>query len=247
MAFLRRGLLSIMVIGSVGAVVGSPAFATPTLTGSTGTAIGGGAVAPFVTPSASTRSLFTARSTNAVLKIETVGGVLVATITCRTNVLSGYVSTTHTRIRITSLSFGDGGMADDCSMRTGLGNGPVDRDHITCVVGSNMPWYLNLKTAAGAGTVTATTSCAFTFTMPPGSSCRVTLDAGQSFPAQYSSSGRSFAVISFGGSSSFTLTLTNISTCGLFPIGSYIGTLTGTYPITPDTRRDSVPILTSAS
>jgi hypothetical protein len=141
---LRTGVLVAMVLVSALVVVTSPAFATPQITASSGTEDGrrphdGRAVAPFITPSTNTRSLYTGAATRPVLTVPSLAG---ATVTCDVSNVSGYATTTHTQFRITSVSF-----SRNCVTNP---PGRVDNDPISCAASSNRPWLLHVRTVDAA-------------------------------------------------------------------------------------------------
>jgi hypothetical protein len=240
MAPLRNGLLLALVVLSAAVVVASPAFATPNLTASSGT----GVATPFITPITSTTSPFTARSTSVRLTIDSVR----ATVTCNPAQMSGYVAATHTQAKVTSVSFGNG-RGRSCTVTTPFGSGTVDRDYISCNATSARPWSLHIRRqfpgsfTSWDGTLNATTSCSFVVTAPRGSSCDITIPAGQSISARYTNE---FSLLEFDATSSFQVRVRNISGC-LIADATYAATLTGIYPVRPDTDLDLTPQVTEES
>jgi hypothetical protein len=211
-------------------------------------------VSPFITPITSSTSSFTAQTLDDTrLNIDALGGF----VRCRTAIASGYVDTTHTQARITSLSFGDtnGDALTNCSVG-GPAAGTVDTDGITCTATTRAPWLLhvraadNRRTDSWTGTINTTSSCTFIITGAIGS-CRISVDAGQSIPVRYTNT-RSRIELSTAAdrASSLTVTITNISGC-LIPPGSYTATFVGIYTITTDTPTDRrlgrTPTITAAS
>ncbi len=242
--FTRSALVAlILVVAAV--IVASPAFATPRLTTSTGNA----AVSPFITPITPTTSSFTGRSSDSVLAIDLPLG-LSARVQCRTAIASGYVSTTHTQARITSLSFGDGGgdSLTNCVVRTPFGDGTVDRDSVTCTATSRAPWHLHVRSTPDGGrswdgTVNTSSPCTFVTTAPRASSCRITVDANQSISARYTNAN---GTLELDRTSVLVVTVVNVSGCRISD-GSYTATFTGRYTIRPDTRNDARPTVTAIS
>ncbi len=176
---MRKALKVVVLVGLVGSsvlVVGSPAFATPNLTASSGNA----PVAPFITPSTSTRSQVTVRSTDPRVSLPSLG----VTMTCRTSSVSGYSSTTHTQLRLTSLSFGDDQTpaANSCILNSGSVVEPI-----TCTATSARSWSLHVRSIISGGgargsasmTVNLTSGCVLTMRLPIGTQ-QVTIDPNQS-------------------------------------------------------------------
>jgi hypothetical protein len=179
MKSLRHGILLALVLVGTAVAVAAPAFATPNLTASSGT----GPVAPFITPMGNTRnSSSDAISTNFRYTIGTIA------FQCRTASLAGYVTTTHTQMRITSARFGDG-RGGTCTSNIGLG---IDGDSIAGS-SSARPWHLHFSqigagNSSGTGTLNLSTATSFTLTLG-GIQCEVTWPAGQSLAMSYAFDG----------------------------------------------------------
>lgn len=243
MSAMKRSVLIAFALLSAVVVVASPAFATPNITASSGTR----AVAPFITPITSTRSQFTGSARDTRLTIDAV----FSTIECTTTIVSGYVDTTHTQARITSLSFGNRS-GRDCVVRTGLGSGTVNADEITCTATSANPWLLHMRARNGAsttswdGTINNTSSCSFAITVG-GSTCDFTIPAGQSIAVRYTNTRARLEVSALSSrTSSFLIRVRNFSGCSI-PDGIYSATIVSTYIIRVDTARDRAPTVTAAS
>ncbi len=223
---------AILVLGVV--VIASPAFATPNLTASSGTR----AVAPFLTPSTNTSSQFTARTTFITLRIPSIN----SGVDCTAGLASGYVSTTHTQVRVTSLQLGDGS-GRSCMTSWAGARGSVDGDQITCGASSASPWFWHFKavnagTRSASGTVNFITTCTFSINIA-GNICTFTWDRGGSAAFNYTPPAGLLVV-----DGNIMVTLRG-ATCP-FP-GSALGTLRATYSLRPDTRRDTIPIVTAGS
>ncbi len=240
---LRGIVLAMGVAVLTVVVVVAPAFATPNLTASSGTR----AVAPFITPITSTTSSSTGRSSDFSASIDG----LATTLSCRTTILSGYVGTTHTQVRITSLSFGDGGadVLSNCRVTTPIGNGAVQGDRATCEASSASPLFLhvrnedprirgswNFSLGFGFG------GCLFPVVIGLGV-CRISVDPGGEITLVYTTTTKQFQ---FTSNASVAVTVRNVINCPI-PSGSYVATVTGGFGYTPDTRRDSAPTITVAS
>ena len=172
----RSGALMALVLVSALVVVASPAFATPNLTASSGTrnlepAHRAGAVSPFITPSMNTRSEVTAYSTDSQLSLPSLG----STVRCETSNVSGYVSITHTQLRITSATF-----SRNCTV---VPAGRVDNQPISCDANSIRPWHLHVRDVragnSASGTVNLTSSCIVIVTIS-GTTSTITIDGNQS-------------------------------------------------------------------
>jgi hypothetical protein len=251
---MRRSFLVAMASVSVLVAVGSPAFATPNLTDSSGSS----PVAPFITPIGTTRSQFTGRSSDSSFFIPTIAAV----IECRTAIMSGYVGSTHTRARITSLSFGNRS-ASDCDVRVSDGafSGVIVGDEITCLAAgdaSTRPWFLHVTSnpSGGSATVTlnvppATAANTCTFTVRIDSmrrECRFSFANEQSIRGSSYTNGRSQLVI-FDNTVQATSSDGPARTCGI--IGPVRVVFRGTYTFSPDTATDKrnhvTPTITAAS
>jgi hypothetical protein len=187
MMSLKRSVLLALMLMSVVVVAASPAFATPNITASSGSR----PVSPFVTPIGNTStSSSDGLSTDSRLSI---GGTDVA---CRTANARGYVDVTHTNVKLTSVTFGDG-RGGTCSA---TGGGRVDGDSIDGGATSARPWHLHVRTVDAAtrsatGTVNTSSAVTFVVTVPiAGASCQFTVPAGQSVPAVYTFGNTSLAV-----------------------------------------------------
>ncbi len=250
---LKGGVIAALVLVSALVVVASPAFATPNITASSGTRSGDihrdGAVSPFITPSTNTRSQITARSTNSRFSLPSLG----TTLACRTSSVSGYASTTHTQLRLTSVSFGDDQNpgASNCTATGGTLAEPI-----TCTATSARPWFLHVKNiisgggarGSASGTVNLTSSCVVTVRLAGLGTQQVTVDANQScIGGAATDNTYTWDTTSSPVRSSLsvrcrlrvTIQPINITTTGsLFE---------GDYTARPDTVRDPVPSVTLAS
>ena len=174
MKSLKKGALAALVLVVALVVVAQPAFATPRLTTSTGTA----AVSPFITPvSADSRSHSTFTAGRTSLSISALG----LSVTCLTSSGSGYVPATHTRFAITSLSFGTG-VAGDCVTTPA---GSVDGNRVHCDVNTRTPWYLHVTSVVGVSSqgaveIANNARCRFVVTLGALGSSTVTIEPGQS-------------------------------------------------------------------
>ena len=231
MRTLKSGALVALVLVSALVVIGSPAFATPNITASSGTR----AVSPFITPIGSTRSQSTAQAGSTSLSIAALG----ASVTCDRAVTSAYVDTTHTQLKITSLSFGTGRVGSCVTTPAGS----IDGNQITCTATSTNPWFLHVRSVAGnssTGTVNITSTCRFVATTSALGSLTFTVDANQSCIAgpgagvRYTSATRVLDV-------TCTLTVT------VRPLGSFTANFSGVFNVRPDTRRDAALTVTLAS
>jgi hypothetical protein len=143
MKAIRLGALVALLLITAAVVLASPAFATPNITASSGTVNGesahrAGAVAPFITPSGDTiRSSITFTGTGSSFRIGSFSVTCVVTG-------SGYVTVTHTQVRITTISF------TGCTDTFG-GRPTVDSSCANSVT----PWFLHVKTL-NAGSSTGT-------------------------------------------------------------------------------------------
>jgi hypothetical protein len=244
MRSLRKVLLIALALVSAAVIVAAPAFATPNITASSGNDStrphSRSAVAPFITPSTNTSSQFTARSTNAVLSIPSIG----SSVSCAVASISGYASATHTQVRITSMTFGDGSGGSCVTGWGGGGGGSVVGNRIACGSSSATPYALHLRTfnagtRSASGSINLTTPCTYIVTIG-GSQCTLTYDRGQSIAATYTFA--TFGSLVVDG----TMTLTESGGGCLFP-GSFRAALTATYTLRPDTRTDTIPVVTAGS
>jgi hypothetical protein len=242
MRTLRGRLTVALVLVSALAVVASPAFATPNLTASSGTDTAVPhlrAVAPFITPSGSTRSSYTGQSSDTAVSLPLLG----ATVSCTTANLSGYVSSTHTQMRITSLSFGDGG---SCTMRP---VGTVDSVPITCTASSGRPWHFHVRSVNGAsrsasGTINTTSSCVISLTVS-GRAITTTVDSNQSCRPAGTGLANHYTWTGATGSLVVNCRVTVTVTGALR--ASTTATLTGTFTFRNDLRLDPILTVTSSS
>jgi hypothetical protein len=150
---LRNGVLVALVLASVAVGIASPAFATPRLTTSTGTAVrpDNGAVSPFFTPIG--RSEGSAITITDVypfgqgwsFKARTASGTTLRE-TCSRVRASGFVGPTHTYIRISELEF------TECKI-DGLNIPSVAQ---VMGVDSETPLRIHLRRSAGASSWDAT-------------------------------------------------------------------------------------------
>ncbi len=251
---LRIGVLVGLALSSV-LVVGSPAFATPNITASSGSdgrrPHDGGAVAPFVTPSTNTRSQATIRSTDSRWALPSLG----TTLACRTSSISGYSSTTHTQLRLTSVSFGDDQTpaASNCTMTGGSLQEPI-----TCTATSARPWFLHVRSivstsgerpsairGSAAMTMNFTSACVMTWRLPIGTQ-QVSIDANQScFGSAATDITYTWTTSTRVGSLSircrFRVTIQPIN------ITTPNSIFEGTYTVRSDTSRDPLLSVTAAS
>ncbi len=236
MRLARNSVLIIVALAFTLVTLTSPAFATPNLTASSGSS----AVAPFVTPITNSRSQYTFRAQNVSIPLMTVN----ETVTCAASAFVGYVDTTHTNVRITSLSFS--------MCRVDSGNGSVDNNGtITCRASTTKPWFLAIRTvdaarrsASGSINIPAASDiCEFTVTIFRGVSIKVGFDPAQSCLPVARSSGNTYT----------WATRSLQITCGMRITVSGAIAFTGTTPISgtftgrPDTARDGSLIITAAS
>jgi hypothetical protein len=239
MRAVRSSVLVALVLASAIATVVSPAFATPNLSASSGTS----AVAPFITPVTSTTSLFTGRTGDLVMSIDSLG----VSATCRTSVVSGYVGSTHTQARLTSIVFGSGARGD-CSVRTPGGNGTIDNDRVSCAVNSTTPGFFGVQNLIRGVSWQAWMwmNACFYFTTVGGMSCRVDVP-GQWVIGTFTSNRSQIELSNAAtpGSSSSQVSITDVRGCLL--TGRFTGTIAATFVVRPDTRRDSLPTITAAS
>jgi hypothetical protein len=246
MKAFRGSVLAALVLLSALVVVVSPAFATPNLTASSGNdlplsgAHSRAAVAPFITPSTNTRSLYTGLSTDSSFSIPSLGAVL----TCREAHVSGYASTTHTQIRLTSVSFGN--IADSRNCTSNIGT--IDVQPITCTATSRVPWYLharvaNAATRSASGTVNLTSSCTIRMTIG-GAAQVISVDANQSCRVGARSTG---VFYTWTAPPSILVDCEVQSTLRGVVTASAATQFRGTYTIRPDTRRDATLTVTATS
>jgi hypothetical protein len=243
MKALRSSVLVALIVVSAAVVVASPAFATPQLTASSGNdtplvgAHSRAAVAPFITPSTSTRSQYTARADRATtLNLAAIGFV----ISCTASRASIYVSVTHTQARVTDLTF-----SGTCT--TNFAGSRVDTNPISCVTDSNRPWYLHVRTAGNpdsTGSVNINGSCRLVVTFGGGSSATITIDANQSCTRGIPANGVVFTQVTQSLAVNCDLRVTIVG--GPLP-GSFTGNFTGLYTVRPDTARDARITVTARS
>jgi hypothetical protein len=207
MKAMRSSALVALVLLTALVVVVAPAFATPNITASSGTR----AVSPFITPIGSTTSLSTARGTNLTIAVPALG----STVSCDQATVSGYVDTTHTQMKIISMSFGTG-RAGSCTVRPA---GTVDGNRFTCTATSANPGFFHAKTVNAAarsssGSWNLTSSCSIFITIL-GRSYDITIDAQQSCsymetfpPSSFVLSCRLVATITGALSASITIDFT---------------------------------------
>ncbi len=232
---------AVVVVAALLVVIASPAFATPNLTASSGSI----AVAPFVTPSNSTASMWTARAI--AMTLASSGGI----ITCDSASFSGYASTTHTQIRISSVSFGERGR---CTFSDGTVAQPI-----TCTATSANPWHLHYKTVTAAppvngsspsgsatGTLNATNSCVFRVTAR-GAQGTITID-----PSSCTVNPITYTWDVATGNASLVLACTLRVIVAIPPRAAFptSANLTAIYSITADStprRTNAIPSVTVAS
>jgi hypothetical protein len=181
----RSGALVVLIVLSAGIVVSSPALATPNITASSGT----GVASPFLTPMGNTRDS-SSRGSSTDTRLVLNG----TTITCRTANAVGYTATTHTQLRLTSMTFGDG-RGSTCITS---GRVPIVGDSINGGASSVVPWHVHVKTNdAGARSATGTIniSTSFSFTASNGvTTCDFTVSGSQSVTVTYTYSSTSLIV-----------------------------------------------------
>jgi hypothetical protein len=236
MKALKTIALAVMALATGLVIVASPAFATPNLTASSGTRT----VSPFFTPIGNTRSGLSGLSNDSQITIPTIG----TTIICSNSTIRGYVDTTHTQIRITSLSFGDDGGACVLNPRVGT----VDnRPDITCTATSANPWLLHVTnvtttTTSSLTTINMTSTCAIRFTHL-GTPYNAILDSNQScrHNAQADANELTTSIRLLDINCSFTMTLR-----GGVVRASAASTLSGRYGYLPDTARDALRVTPSS-
>ncbi len=245
MRSLRGSLLVAVVLVAALAVVVQPAFATPRLTESTGAT----PVAPFITPITNTRSPFTGRAIRPTLSLPAFGGEF----RCESSFASGYMTTTHTQARITSLSFGNG-VVGTCTMSRPAA-GIVDQGSITCNATSINPWLLHVQARnAGnnwSGTVNIPAGgpyCRFDYTVPSlGVSCTLTFDASQSIGRTVQYTNVTSQINLIRAQVRATVRETPARRCPApFP-GTSTATFNADYNVRPDTVRDGTPTVTAGS
>jgi hypothetical protein len=236
MRWLRSSGIVALACLSALVVVGPPAFATPNITASSGTS----PVSPFITPIGNTRSASTARSTDSAFSLPSIG----VTMSCTTSTVSGYVDTTHTQLRLTSVSFGGGDARRNCRVTPA---GTIDnRPDITCTATSANPWFLHVKntnaaTRSSSGTINPTSACTILMTFG-GVPTTIVVDANQSCRTNV------------GGGNNYTQATRRLSIiCSVLTTirgatrASTTSTFAGNYNVTPDTRRDGLLTVTAAS
>jgi hypothetical protein len=249
---LKHSVIVVLVLISALAAIVSPAFATPNLTASSGNGEqrphSTDAIAPFITPSTNTRSLYTGFSSTLTIGITAVN----LTISCTTATISGYVSITHTQLRITSMSFGDRG--GSCVATPA---GTVDDHPIICTTSSEHPWYLHIKAVDAArrsasGTMnitggdTGVSGCYFRHTINTGNSSLISIEPNQSCRPTVTGGATTYTWTGITGS--LTLNCSAIATVRFFLNAVAAPTsIRGTYTLRPDTSRDGVLTVTPAS
>jgi hypothetical protein len=212
----------LLVIASA-AVAGSPAFATPRLTSSTGTAArpDNSAVSPFATPLGSTTSSSTFLSTDMTL---TIGASVWA---CSPAHMSGYIGLTHTELRITSVTFGDGS-GRGCS---GIGGGSISG-----TATSPNPWHLHFRTievsTSATGTLNLSSNVTFVLNV---FNCHIT------WPPQ------SVRITQTSTTTSLTMDDGTVRSTGSGFCPSGTARITAIYTARPDTTRDARLRVTSLS
>jgi hypothetical protein len=180
-AWNHRALVAFLLLSTVVAVAVQPAFATPSLTASTGSAVrpDNSAVSPFFTPIGSEMSAITFRGRFTIgrgisVKFRTAGG-LASNWTCAEIDGSAFISTTHTRARITSLVF------DACSVDQLIG-----ASFTVTVRNVNVatPAFVHLRRQVSAeswdATFTLSIGQAIELSTVPPNSCRLTIREAQS-------------------------------------------------------------------
>jgi hypothetical protein len=236
MGLLRGAVLAALVLASASILIGSPAFATPNLTASSGTR----AVSPFITPSTNTTSLYTAASTDSQLVLPALG----STVSCRTASVSAYASTTHTQLRLVSVIFGNG---SDCSVSPA---GTVEEQPINCTATSANPWLLHIRSLPGgtsaAGTPNVTSSCRI-IELHLGTRTPVTIDANQLCRTNAGAGNNEYTWDVRTGRGSLVVNCTVTVTIVGAIRTSTTSTFTGTYTVRPDTRRDTNLVVTARS
>jgi hypothetical protein len=234
---MRGSALVALILVAALAIIVSPAFAT---TLNTDSSVGN--ASPFITPSTNTRSLYTGRSTDTQLTLPTLG----STVMCRESQVSGYASTTHTQIRLTSVSFGNVADPRNCTVRPA---GTVDVQPITCTATSRDPWHLHVRrndtvNRSASGTVNLTSSCTVRITIG-GRAITISVDANQS--CRPNAAGASNTYTYRGPTGSITVNCVVLATLTGAVRASTNSTFTGVYTVRPDTRTDPILVVTDAS
>jgi hypothetical protein len=232
MKSLKGAVLLALVLVSALVVVASPAFATPRLTSSTGTAArpDNGAVSPFITPIGDTvRSSINATSPRSDFSALIIGGLATYTITCSSRG-TAYVGVTHTQAILTSLVF------ETC--RDSLNGSPRVS---TTVSSPDHPWFLHVRAAAGAnswdGTVNIPAgSTASIITRPIGQDCRITVGP-QSVRLRDTDRAATRTIEVSDRTVRFSLDAGSTSGC---PDPARTATQSGTYTLTPTTPADQL-------
>jgi hypothetical protein len=251
MRSIRRSALVALVLVSALVVVASPAFATPNLTASSGNRSpvppnthSPDAVAPFITPSTNTRSLYTAYSTDSQFVLAALG----VTLSCVDSNVSGYATITHTQFRLTSISFGNGRDPRNCTVRPA---GTVDVQPITCTATSRDPWFFHVRASedtllrrSASGTINTTSSCTVRTTIG-GTADAISVDANQS--CRPGPSGIAVLYTWAGGRESLVIDCVFVVTISGGVRLSTTANFRGTYTIRPDTRTDASLTVTSSS
>jgi hypothetical protein len=237
MSVLRSVALVALVLVSASIVVASPVFATPNITASSGTT----AVSPFITPIGNTRSLSVGSSTNSSLVLPTLS----STVSCTTSTIAGYVATTNTQLKLTSMSFGGGNAARNCRVSPA---GTIDnRPDITCTATSSNPWFLHLRNlpsaTSAAGTINPTSSCTVRVTIG-GAAVVISVDANQSCVANAGAGNNEYTWNTTSGVGSLVVDCTLTATISN-PRSSTSSTFRGTYTVRPLTSTDEPLTMTA--
>jgi hypothetical protein len=236
----RSSVLVALVLVSALVVIASPAFATPNLTASSGTRNGetahrAGAVAPFITPSTSTRSMYTGTGDAPDTRLGLPG--LALTVSCTRSTAQFYASTTHTVLRVSDLTF-----SGTCTVN--VPRGRVDTNPISCVADPNRPWLVHVTAvAAGSatGTVNTASTCVFVVTLN-GPSDTLTVDAGQSCRPNAGGGGNAYTNATQSLVVTCNLTVTSVGAVR----GSFTGTFQGTYTVRPPAGGSPLTVTSSS-
>jgi hypothetical protein len=182
---LRTSVLALLLVASAVVVVASPAFATPRLTVSTGTAArpDNSAVSPFITPIGNSETsglTITNRYTSrrgSSFKARSAARTDV-NVTCSELRASGFVGLTHTQLRVSSIAF------TMCK----IDQGTITATVTAIGVDSATPILLHLTRDAGGGSWDGTFNISrgqtFTIVSTIGLACRLTVREGQSVPIE---------------------------------------------------------------
>jgi hypothetical protein len=247
---LKGGALVALILLTAVVVVASPAFATPNITASSGNANpvppnphSASAVAPFITPSTNTRSLYTGVSRNWQIAFPSLG----STIRCETSNMSFYASMTHTQLRVTDITF-----SRNCTVSP---VGTVDNQPISCTANSRTPWSIHVRavdgrTRSASGTINVPTGdgagnelCTIRTTIG-GVSQSLSVSRNQSCRASASATGITYT----WSRTPPTIDITCAWVVTIQPLRANTASVfSGTYTITPDTARDGVLTVTSSS